>query len=100
MLRRVPALASVSDARLTELAAALEPTTVRGEYAFRAGDPGDAMFVVESGRCEVTRPNHPERKECGPGGYFGERSLMGGGDGARRAFDVRVASDGDASSSR
>ena len=98
MLRRVPALASVSDARLTELAAALEPTTVRaGEYAFRAGDPGDAMFVVESGRCEVTRPNHPERKECGPGGYFGERSLMGGGDGARRAFDVRVASDGDAS---
>ena len=98
MLRRVPALASVSDARLTELAAALEPTTVRaGEYAFRAGDFGDAMFVVESGRCEVTRPNHPERKECGPGGYFGERSLMGGGDGARRAFDVRVASDGDAS---
>lgn len=101
MLRRVPALASVSDARLTELAAALEPRTARaGEYAFRAGDPGDAMFVVESGRCEVTRPNDPGRAEpkvCGPGGYFGERSLMGGGDGARRAFDARVTRDGDAS---
>jgi CRP-like cAMP-binding protein len=55
-----------------------------GEILFRAGDPGDALYVVETGKVEVLAPSH---EVCSTGGSiarlgegyaFGEMALLTG----------------------
>jgi hypothetical protein len=55
-----------------------------GEAAVRQGDPGDAVFVVESGTLEV-RQDARKLKEVGRGSVFGEMSLL---DGSPRSASV------------
>ena len=58
-----------------------------GEVVFRAGDPGDALFLVARGSVEVLAAEIPadeggaERKlaSLGPGQAFGEMALLSGG---------------------
>jgi CRP-like cAMP-binding protein len=52
----------------------LEPS----EPAVRQGDPGDAVFVIESGTLEVTQDGR-RLKELGRGAVFGELALLDGG---------------------
>jgi len=58
-----------------------------GEVVFRAGDPGNALFIVERGRVEVlaeaeapAAPQSPVHRiaELGPGKAFGEMALLSG----------------------
>jgi small-conductance mechanosensitive channel len=53
-----------------------------GEPVIRQGDPGESMFVILSGRVEVTAADHGgptvSLAELGPGDYCGEMSLMTG----------------------
>jgi CRP-like cAMP-binding protein len=54
-----------------------------GATLFRDGDPGDAMYLVESGRLQARRPAPSGATvalaELGPGDVIGEMSMMGPG---------------------
>ncbi|HEY4122229.1 MAG TPA: cyclic nucleotide-binding domain-containing protein [Byssovorax sp.] len=55
-----------------------------GEAVVREGDPGDALFVVASGKLSVER-GATRLREIGPGAAFGELALL---DGAPRAASI------------
>jgi len=62
------------------LAQHLEPVALRrGEVLFRAGDPADALYLVESGEMvvliEVTPGERTEVRRLGPGQLLGEMAL-------------------------
>jgi CRP-like cAMP-binding protein len=51
----------------------------KGEIIFRQGDPGDAMFVIQSGSVELLREDHGQQLcvgELGEGDLFGEMALF------------------------
>jgi CRP/FNR family cyclic AMP-dependent transcriptional regulator len=53
----------------------------KGAVIFHQGDPGDEMFVVESGHVRLTLGTGSNEKEImvlGPGDFFGELSLLSG----------------------
>jgi CRP/FNR family transcriptional regulator, cyclic AMP receptor protein len=50
-----------------------------------AGDPGDAFYVILSGRARVQRGRGRAVAQLGPGSYFGEMALI---DGARRSATI------------
>lgn len=59
----------------------------RGETIFHAGDPGDALFIIAAGSVKITIPPDDGSEPAilttiGPGGFFGELSLL---DGAARS---------------
>jgi CRP/FNR family transcriptional regulator, cyclic AMP receptor protein len=80
--------AGIDDASLDLVAAALRPRRFRrGETIFHAGDPGDALFIVATGAVKITIPPDDGSEPAilttiGPGGFFGELSLL---DGAPRS---------------
>jgi CRP-like cAMP-binding protein len=53
------------------------------------GEPGDALFIILSGRAAVVR-NGGEVAEVGEGSYFGELAIL---DGAPRSATIRTKSD-------
>src|SRR5262249_7592007 len=58
------------------------PATFKpGETIFAAGDKGDKMYVIRTGKVEIERDGKIVEK-LGPGGIFGEMALI---DGAPRA---------------
>jgi CRP/FNR family cyclic AMP-dependent transcriptional regulator len=59
----------------------------RGEAVFHAGDPGDGLFIIAAGLVKITIPSDEASEPAilttiGPGGFFGELSLL---DGAARS---------------
>ena len=55
----------------------------RGETIFHQGDPGDALFVVDSGSVKVVLPSDEGAEPAivailGPGEFFGELALLDG----------------------
>jgi CRP-like cAMP-binding protein len=67
---------------LESLAAAAEIRVYgAGETIFRQGDPGEELFVVESGRLKITIQDDGRTifsKDRGPGYLFGEMALLTG----------------------
>jgi rhodanese-related sulfurtransferase len=68
----------------------------QGQEVVRQGDPGDAFYVIESGRAEVWRTgiydDDPHKvDEMGPGEPFGEEALVLQG---ARGATVRMLEDG------
>ncbi|MFN7916635.1 MAG: cyclic nucleotide-binding domain-containing protein [Vicinamibacterales bacterium] len=61
-----------------------------GEYLYRAGEVGDAFFIVSTGQVELLKRNETFRRLAllGPGDVFGEDSAF---DGQARACDARAA---------
>ncbi|MGC8839252.1 MAG: sigma 54-interacting transcriptional regulator, partial [Anaerolineae bacterium] len=63
-----------------------------GEVVIRQGDPGDAFYIVEEGRLEVSiagpRGDEVVVRQLERGHYFGEIALMD--EGARRTATVRA----------
>src|SRR5262245_58039676 len=83
-LDRIPMFASLSEADRSALARLLVPRRHEaGEQIFQAGEPGRELFVVESGRVEVSARDESDREiqlsVLGPGTFFGEISLLDGG---------------------
>jgi monovalent cation:H+ antiporter, CPA1 family len=71
-------------AELRALARLFRPRLlVPDELVIRAGDRGNAMFMISSGAVEVVLPNG--RVRLGSGDFFGEMALLSGG---RRRADV------------
>ena len=56
------------------------------EVLFRAGDPGDALFIVAKGRFQIKAESGSSIAELGEGEAFGEMALLNGG--ARTATAV------------
>lgn len=46
----------------------------------RAGERGDTIYVIIDGRASVLRPGSRRSISIGPGDYFGEMSLIDGGE--------------------
>jgi CRP-like cAMP-binding protein len=70
-----------------------------GETLFRAGDPGDALYIVARGRVSVLhdttmdgQTSEQQIAELGEGNAFGEMALLSG---ASRTATVRAATDAD-----
>ena len=62
-----------------------------GQILFRAGDPGDALYIVASGKVEILEGDQPiANLGEGEGEAFGEMALLSG---SSRTATVRSASD-------
>jgi len=63
----------------------------RNEYIFREREPGEAFYVILSGRVRISREVPGMGEEAlailGPGQYFGEMALV---DSGARSADARV----------
>ncbi len=81
ILERVAIFFTLPDNILHALARRLAPASAtRGSVIVHQGDPGDTMFVVESGRCEVFVEESPGHTITiallGPDDFFGEMALI------------------------
>jgi CRP-like cAMP-binding protein len=91
ILQAVPLFGDLSPGDLRVLEHAVHVRTfVPGESVFGEGDPGAAMYVIQSGRVHVTLRraayNAILLAELLPGDFFGEMALLG--DSARSATAV------------
>jgi len=95
-IRSVPLFASLHDDAATELRDLLNTRDViSGDVLFRAGDEGDAMYLIESGRIRISVKDEDQRKivlaELARGDFFGEMAII---DGKQRSADADVIEDG------
>jgi CRP/FNR family transcriptional regulator, cyclic AMP receptor protein len=95
VLRQTKLLGSVPDADLAALAGASRIRTFhRGQVVCSAGDPGDTLIVVMSGRVKVVVRSADGGEltlvAVGPGGTLGEVSVA---DGGPRSADVETLED-------
>jgi CRP-like cAMP-binding protein len=72
-------------------------TLAPGEILFHAGDPADALYIVERGKVDVMAASAPNADtaespiaQLGPGHAFGEMALLSGG---ARTATIRAAED-------
>jgi len=94
-LRQVPLFESLDDEAAGELCYLLESVDCKaGAFLFRAGDEGDAMYLIERGKVRIcvraTDGREMTLTELGHGDFFGEMALL---DGQRRSADALVAED-------
>lgn len=94
LLGKVPFFALLDDQERAALAERLDVTTApAGTKLFEYGDPGGALYLVCSGEVELFFKNDTGERisleRVGPGGFFGEISLLDGG--ARTTAAVVVA---------
>ena len=94
-LRHVPLFESLDDEAARKLCQLMESTDCKVEtFLFRAGDQGDAMYLIERGKVRISvqaADGHDMTlTELGRGDFFGEMALL---DGQRRSADAIVAED-------
>ena len=95
LFRQVPLFRQLDDAALSELCAlvTIKPFPA-GVRLFRAGDAGDAMFLVQSGRVQIklsdTEGDEVVLADLRSGEFFGELVLL---DGKPRSADAVVVED-------
>ena len=94
-LRQVPLFESLDNKAADELCHLLESLDRKaGTCLFRAGDEGDAMYVIERGKVRIcvrtTQGHELTLTELGRGDFFGEMALL---DGQKRSADAVVAED-------
>ncbi len=94
-LRHVPLFESLDDETAQKLCQLLESIDCKAETSlFRAGDEGDAMYLIERGKVRICVQGTDGRDmtltELGRGDFFGEMALL---DGQRRSADAIVAED-------
>lgn len=94
-LRQVPLFESLDDEAAAELCHLLESVDCKaGAFLFRAGERGDAMYLIERGKVRIcvraTDGHEVTLTEFGHGDFFGEMALL---EGQRRSADAIVAED-------
>jgi uncharacterized membrane protein len=94
-IRSVPLFASLDDEAAIELRNLLQTRTVaNGTNLFRAGDQGDAMYLIESGRVRIAITDDDKKEivlaELAQGDFFGEMAII---DGKQRSADATVTED-------
>ena len=80
LLRNIPMFAKIEPSKLKLLAFTSERLTFRdGEVLFRQGDPGDAAYIIVTGRADVIvdTPNGPLRvAELKKNDFVGEIAIL------------------------
>ena len=74
------------------MADSYEHSLDEGELLFDEGDPGDSVFVIQSGEVELSRASGIGRRtvaRLGPGEFFGEMSVVLGEPRTARAVAVK-----------
>jgi len=94
-IRSVPLFASLDDDAAIKLRSLLDVHNMpRGAPIFRAGDKGDAMYLIEHGRVRIGVKDEDKKEitlaELGRGDFFGEMAII---DGKRRSADAVVVED-------
>jgi uncharacterized membrane protein len=94
-LRSVPLFSSLDDKSAAELRELLREMHVTGKTRlFSAGEKGDAMYLIQSGRVQISirdeDKNNVVLAELAQGDFFGEMSLI---DGRQRSADASVLDD-------
>ena len=94
-LRHVPLFESLDDETARKLCQLLESIDCKAKTSlFRAGDEGDAMYLIERGKVRICVQTTDGRDmtltELGRGDFFGEMALL---DGQPRSADAIVAED-------
>jgi uncharacterized membrane protein len=94
-IRSVPLFASLDDQAAIRLRNLLKVSeAARGAPLFRAGDKGDAMYLIESGRVRISVKDEDKKEltlaELAGGDFFGEMAII---DGKRRSADATVVED-------
>ncbi len=94
-IRSVPLFASLDDRAATELRDLLRTQNKdAGNTLFEAGDVGDAMYLIESGRVRISVPDDDNKRivlaELAHGDFFGEMAII---DGQKRSADAAVIED-------
>src|SRR5713101_7550233 len=92
-IRSVPLFASLDDTAATELRSLLRTENKRADTTlFRAGELGDAMYLIESGRVRISVSDDERRQivlaELARGDFFGEMAII---DGKQRSADAIVS---------
>ena len=92
-LRQVPLFESLDDDAARELCKLLETLDCEADKVlFRAGEAGDAMYVIERGKVRIcvqaTDGHELTLAELGRGDFFGEMALL---EGQRRSANAVVA---------
>ena len=82
-LEAVPLFAGLSTEAVSPLCESVRKVSIaEGEVLFRQGDPGDTMYMIESGRLKVFTTSLDERELVldimGPGMVLGELALLDG----------------------
>src|SRR6476660_9778973 len=98
-IRSVPLFASLDDNAAVELRNLLRTQDVSSDTTlFRAGDAGDAMYLIESGRVRISVTDADQKEivlaELARGDYFGEMAIIDGKDRSASATileDARLA---------
>src|SRR5438093_5069514 len=91
-IRSVPLFASLDDEAARELRDLLRSREAgAGTALFRAGDKGDAMYLIESGRIRISISDEDKKEivlaELAQGDFFGEMAII---DGKQRSADAGV----------
>ena len=94
-LRNVPLFETLDDKAAKELRDLLEAVDCRADQTlFRAGDAGNAMYLIESGRVRISVKAADGHEitvaELGPGEFFGEMAML---DGQARSANATAAQD-------
>ncbi len=94
-IRSVTLFASLHDQAAEELVALLQSRSVpAGTLLFRAGETGDAMYLIQSGRVRIAVNDDEGQQivlaELAQGDFFGEMALI---DGKQRSADAEVVED-------
>src|SRR5690349_5469783 len=94
-IRSVPLFASLNDDAAQELLTLLKSRpVVTGTSLFRAGEPGDAMYLIQSGRVRIAVHDADGKEivlaELAQGDFFGEMAII---DGQQRAAGATVIED-------
>lgn len=95
-LRQVSIFKDVDEQVLLALWPSLRERRMRkGEVLFRAGDPGDELFMIFSGSVVVSKPVTGRVEQVlnhlGPGEVFGEMSVFG--DEQKRSATIQAETD-------
>jgi uncharacterized membrane protein len=94
-LRHVPLFESLDDEAAQKLCQLMQSIDCKEKtFLFRAGDEGDAMYLIERGKVRIcvqaTDGHEVTLTELGRGDFFGEMVLL---DGQRRSANAIVAED-------
>lgn len=98
LLKRIPLFRDCSDKELVEVGNLMQRTDFKAnDVIFKAGDSGDAIYLIIKGEVEVLVPSADKDDDCwdalvvlGPGELFGEMALI---EDMKRSATLRAVSD-------